>query len=533
MRRMFFALTACVATMATSWAHFVYVVPSKEAGQVMVVFSDDLEPDENVAIQKIAALKLQTLGGDKVTTVECTTGKHELKATLPPNTKIAHGTIVYGLASRGDKPALLVYHPKVLIGVSGKEAMIGPKAALEVIPFIANGKTKFQLLAEGKPVADAEGSALLPDGTKEKLKTDKEGFTAEFAVNGRVAIWLRHTIAKAGDHDGKKYEEAKHYATLVADVKAAALPPLPSPVSSLGAVVSEGYLYVYGGHFGKTHTYSTKDVLGTFHRLKLEGGSAWETLPEGPIAQGMNLVAHKGKVIRVGGMQPRNEQGQPSDNHSLASVAAYNPTTKKWEEMPALPAGRSSHDVVVVGDQLVVVGGWEQRGKGEKSNWHDTTLTLDLAKQGAKWESIPQPFKRRALTASVVGTKVYVLCGLGSESSSGRVDVLDLATKKWSLGPVVPGESIGFSPAANIVQGRLILNTLDGVVYRLTTNGEAWEKLGNASKGRMVHRLVPYGNAALLVGGASKGGNVAELEVFPIPEKGEVVAPSTKGSGTP
>jgi hypothetical protein len=52
-------------------------------------------------------------------------------------------------------------------------------------------------------------------------------------------------------------------------------PPIPVAVSSLGAIESEGYLYVYGGHSGKTHSYDTKSVLGTFHRLKLDGGTKW------------------------------------------------------------------------------------------------------------------------------------------------------------------------------------------------------------------------------------------------------------------
>ena len=67
----------------------------------------------------------------------------------------------------------------------------------------------------------------------------------------------------------------------VAAREAPALPALPYAVSSLGAVECDGYLYVYGGHAGKTHTYSTKDVLGTFHRLKLDGGAKWEELPAG------------------------------------------------------------------------------------------------------------------------------------------------------------------------------------------------------------------------------------------------------------
>src|SRR5262249_18599183 len=155
-------------------------------------------------------------------------------------------------------------------------------------------------------------------------------------------------------------------------------PLLPTAVSSLGAVSVNGYLYVYGGHAGRTHSYDTKAVLGTFHRLKLQGGTSWEELPGGPILQGMNLTAHQAKVYRVGVMQPRNAPGEPADNHSLADVARFDPETNKWETLPPLPAGRSSHDVVTVKDRLVVVGGWQMRGQGEKSVWHDTTLIMDL-----------------------------------------------------------------------------------------------------------------------------------------------------------
>src|SRR5262249_27298670 len=134
--------------------------------------------------------------------------------------------------------------------------------------------------------------------------------------------------------------------------KTAELLPLPKGVSSFGAVTCDGYLYVYGGHIGKTHTYSNKDVQGSFHRLKLDGGTKWEELPGGPSAQGLNLAAHGGKVYRVGGMQPRNAPGETEDIHSLADCARFDPKASKWEDLPPLPTGRSSIDVVVAGDKL-------------------------------------------------------------------------------------------------------------------------------------------------------------------------------------
>jgi N-acetylneuraminic acid mutarotase len=302
-----------------------------------------------------------------------------------------------------------------------------------------------------------------------------------------------------------------------------AFPPLPTAVSSLGAVECDGYLYVYGGHAGKTHSYDTKTVIGTFHRLKLSGGAKWEDLPGGPIAQGMNLAAHGGKVYRVGGMQPRNAPGEPADNHSLTECARFDPKVGKWEPLPPLPAGRSSHDLVVAGDKLVVVGGWQMRGKGETSVWHDTALALDLTASKPEWKSIPQPFKRRALTAAAVGNKVYVVGGLGETGGDKRLDVLDVTTGKWTGGPDLPGaDRVAFSPAACAVNGRLLVNTSEGPVYRLNAAGDGWEKVGEVTKKRIVARLIPFGNdAVLIVGGAGGGANVDALEVVRLTADGK------------
>ncbi len=306
-------------------------------------------------------------------------------------------------------------------------------------------------------------------------------------------------------------------------------PQLPKAVASFGAVTCDGYLYVYGGHAGKTHNYDTATVLGTFHRLKLDGGTKWEELPGGPIAQGMNLVAHGGKVYRVGGMQPRNKPGDPSDNHSLADCARFDPKTNKWDDLPALPAGRSSHDVVVVGDKLVVVGGWQMRGKGEKSAWPETVLILDLAAKDLKWESVPQPFQRRALTATAVGSKVYVLGGLNADGQP--TDVYDVDTKKWSTVAALPGDNkkaMAFSPSAATVGGRVVVNVAAGPIYRLNAAGDGWEKVGAVATPRIVARMIPLGPTTVaLVGGAAPGtGNVATIEVVKLAETGEPAAPA-------
>jgi N-acetylneuraminic acid mutarotase len=295
-----------------------------------------------------------------------------------------------------------------------------------------------------------------------------------------------------------------------------AFPSLPEAISSFGAAVSDGYIYVYGGHIGKTHTYSTEAVTGKFRRLNLANPSKWEELPAGPAIQGLALVAHGGKIYRIGGMQPRNKVGDPSDNISLATCARFDPKVGKWEPMPDLPAGRSSHDAAVLGDAIVVVGGWQMHGGGKKSVWHDTALVLDLSKKTPTWEPISQPFQRRALNAASLDGKVYVVGGLGAESTERKVDVLNLKSRKWTAGPTLPGvPRNGFSPAVCNQGGTLFASPSDGKLYQLSLKHDAWVQIDNLEKPRQVHRIVPGPNASLVVlGGASKDGNVAQVEVI-------------------
>lgn len=526
MIRRFSALLLAVLMAAAAQAHFVFILPAKDAATATVVMSDDLEVDEAIDAAKIAGAKLFVRDASgKDTPVECKADKHSLTATLPGSgPRVVFGSVNYGVMQKGEgKPYLLAYYPKAILGaVPAAKAAVGEKAPAEILPITDGGKVRFQLLADGKIVPEAEINVLKPDGTKVKLKADKNGSTEALDGKGRYGAWARHFVEKSGELGGKKYDEVRNYATLVLDHSGLALPPLPVAVSSLGAIASDGYLYTYGGHAGKTHNYDTKTVIGTFQRVKLDGGAKWEELPGGPILQGMNLASHGGKVYRVGGMQPRNAPGEPADNHSVTDVARFDPKVGKWVALPALPAGRSSHDVVVSGDKLVVVGGWNQKGKGQKSEWHDTSLVLDLASKNPEWKAIPQPFKRRALTAAAVGSKVYVIAGLGEQISEKRVDVLDLDTGKWTEGPAIPGDKVGFSPAAGVLGNRVIVNTFEGPLYRLNEKGDGWEKVGAVAQKRMVARLVPLGtDSVVVVGGATGTGNVAEVEVIRLAEKAE------------
>jgi uncharacterized GH25 family protein len=204
-------------------AHFVFVVPDpKDPAKAIVVLSEDLSVDEEVTMDRIAGLKLQVRDeAGKLAEASFETAKHNLNATIPGNgARVLFGSIAYGVMQKGDaKPYLLTYHPKAIVGtIPSDGGKLDNLLPAELIPVASSGKVKFQLLGLGKPVADGDATVILPDGKKEKTKTDKHGFTREFDGAGRYGVWARYTEAKGGEHQGKKYEEVRYYPTLVVDV---------------------------------------------------------------------------------------------------------------------------------------------------------------------------------------------------------------------------------------------------------------------------------------------------------------------------
>lgn len=296
--------------------------------------------------------------------------------------------------------------------------------------------------------------------------------------------------------------------------------PLPEAVSSFGAVGHDGWVYLYGGHLTTTHTYSSQGVSGRFHRMNLARREGWEALPEGPRLQGMNLAAHAGKIYRIGGMQPRNQQGEKTANFSVADCARFNPSSRSWEPMPPLPEPRSSHDIAVIGDRLYVVGGWNLRGS-DSELWYEAGLWIDLAAAAPQWKPFKQPFARRALIVAAYRGKLYAMGGINDDGDIVReVDIYDPATDAWSKGPKLPeGGANGFGPAACTMGDDLLVSLADGGVYRLDGLAGRWEKIGSATP-RIVHRIVPHGSRVLVLGGATlKGVNLSEVEVVEVPAK--------------
>jgi hypothetical protein len=287
-----------------------------------------------------------------------------------------------------------------------------------------------------------------------------------------------------------------------------ALAPLPETVTSFGAVTKDGWVYAFGGHKGERHDYSVEMVSGSFERLRLSDGRAWEKLPTSAPGQGLAIVAWGNSIYRVGGMAARNHQGAKQDLYSLPIVQRFDLDRRSWNNAPSLPMPRSSHDATVIGAKLYVAGGWELVGGTNKPFWPSNGLVLDLAHPQSGWKTFPQPFKRRALAVAALNARLYCIGGMDSDNKPTlAVDIYDTASGTWTKGPSLPdGEEIkGFGCSAITQDSRVYVTTLAGSLWRLSLDGQTWETVGQLEHPRIAHRLVQAGKTQLVVLGGEDG----------------------------
>jgi hypothetical protein len=436
-------------------AHFLWLktvtVDGKPQG---LVFFNESPGDETYHFpEKMAKIKLQARSADgKLAEISTTTVDTDervgLLGALEGKAPVLQASQQYGIYGT----TLLKYHAKHMRGTTAEDinsAGTSQDLQLEIVPKVKDDEVELTVLWKDKPLAAASLTILDGDEPIAEAKTDGDGKASIKPKSALVGVYTSTTEKDSGGElDGKKYKDVTHYATLtfaspgkggeakqtsqsnpkesaLPVASTAAIPPMPEPVASFGAVVCDDWLYVYGGHTGGEHEHSAANLSNYFRRVKVDGTGAWEELPMQTKLQGLPLVAHGGKIYRVGGLDIRNATLRDAEDlHSTAEFAEFDPATKKWTALTPLPAGRSSHNAAVIGDKLYVVGGWRLAGKAPeeertKGHWEPDALVYDFTKPDAGWQSLPTPeFKRRAIGAGVWKGKLLVLGGMDERRKS-------------------------------------------------------------------------------------------------------------------
>ncbi len=140
-------------------------------------------------------------------------------------------------------------------------------------------------------------------------------------------------LAASSKGDGSRVVEEivlSNHRLAEAQMKVSELAPLDAPVTSFGAAVTDGHLYVFGGQLGSSHEYSSETQAHKLLRLNLAKPGKWETVADGPRRTGLAMVAHGGSVYRIGGWEAKNAGGDQWNLHSSRDFSRFDVKSGQW-----------------------------------------------------------------------------------------------------------------------------------------------------------------------------------------------------------
>lgn len=535
-----------------AFAHFIWLSPSTtgDAGKIAVYFGEAADDDSSDYLDRVSTVVVSRVTGS-LPAEALTLSKSKDSISTPVKFSDASVYVAshdLGIMDRGDSSFRLKYYAKTGPNVESnawQTADSKDDLRLDIVPSRQGDKIQMTVYFDQQPVSDVEVTVARPNADSIQAVTNEAGAaTFELSDAGLYSIRARHIDSTSGELNGKKFPETRHYSTvslLVPAEKATGITAeydsLPEPVTSFGAAIAGQALYMYGGHTGSAHSYSTKEQSNQLTRLNLQSGK-WETLAEGPHLQGLALVAHGDKLYRIGGFTAMNAEGEEHELVSQNTVASFDPATKVWQELPALPERRSSHDAAVVGDCIYVVGGWKMGD--EDTQWHSTAWKLDLTLPVLHWQPIAAPgFHRRALALAAHNGKLYVVGGMQEKGGpTTSVAVYNPADDSWADGPALfvkadpvakdstekpvrsmsSGAMAGFGASAFATGGSLYVTTVQGNLQKLSEDGSKWEVVKDDLTPRFFHRILPLTEDKLVVVGGSNMsiGKFEEVEVIDV-----------------
>lgn len=550
-RRLALALAiAGTVASASAQAHFIWLAPCTDKqetpaeGQVPtsleVFFGEGASPDDPDLLDRLAGMKVwRVVKGQDPEVLEPVKSDDSLSVKLSADEAAAQSSLFVathdlGVRTKGEDSFRLVYYAKT--GPHANAEIWGTDAAakliaLDVVPAASGGNVRLTTSFAGTAVAGAEVKVQTADGKDVTGETNDDGvYTFAITGAGRYEVRVRHIEKSSGKVGDQAYDSVRHYTTLTLDVPetmvpmptdaAYQLPELPVTLTSFGGAMIGNDLYVYGGTMGSSHDYYKDVQNGSLMRLKIGADAKWETISEGPKLQGLALVAHGGKLYRIGGFEARNEKGEDDSLWSSASVASFDPATSQWTEMSPLPEPRSSFDAAVIGDHVYVVGGWAMAGDA-RSVWHETAWKMNLAAEKPEWTAIAKaPFERRAIAVAAHEGKLYAIGGMTSgDDTVLETDIYDPAKDEWTRGPELVGNSglTGFGASAFATDGHLYVTTVTGTLQKLSDDGSAWSVVGQTPTSRFFHRMLPVDEKRfVVVGGSNMSGRIKAVDVFKV-----------------
>ena len=166
--------------------------------------------------------------------------------------------------------------------------------------------------------------------------------------------------------------------------------------------------------------------------------------------------------------------GAEYDSVNGDRVVVLDMKSRGVKELPRLPAVRSWPGVVVDGDEVYIIGGWD----GSPTN----TVYYTNITQNNGWTTLPaMPTATRASVISVDSDHIYVFGG--DDPDDTQTQIYNKHTQQWSRGATMPAE-------CHMYIGRCIK---EGNKFTIITDKTMMEYDSNDNTWKVVKQYKPYG----------------------------------------
>jgi hypothetical protein len=216
----------CAVTLVTvgpAPSHYLFLLPGENGAAPQLVWNDGPISEPATGLDTVSTGRFTALDGlgRAVSVTPKPGGEGWLGFDgLPADAREVAGTVEYGVVVRGQpEPVLVIHHAKtVLTPVTPATVSTARPEAMpaELTPVVQPGGIAFRLTVGGKKAASADVLVQLPDEKRFRaVRTDADGLTPAFDRAGKYAARALVTEAKAGEFRGRKYQQVRHYPTLV------------------------------------------------------------------------------------------------------------------------------------------------------------------------------------------------------------------------------------------------------------------------------------------------------------------------------
>jgi hypothetical protein len=209
--------------------------------------------------------------------------------------------------------------------------------------------------------------------------------------------------------------------------------------------------------------------------------------------------------------------GFTADGGASTRADAYSPARNSWRRLPDLPIGVHHAMAAGVAGRAYVLGGYTATG---------TTLRAAFVLERGAWRALQRmPFPRAAAGAGVAGRRIVVAGGIGERRRlARRALVFDLRTRRWSSAPgPTPREHLGvtsFAGTVYAVAGRTAGLDTNLLHFESWRPGQSrWQRLQPIPDSRGGTGAAALRGQVVSAGGEEPAGTIAEVLAYRIAER--------------